>query len=160
MPSAISTPTAQQLAANIKCATTATAPTTGYLQEYREAIGSTTAITTAQYSDGGSAGLLLPAGVWDLQATAYIVPAATTKVSVAYVGIATSSGNAATGEDYNRNVTQISNVLGDPVATIMLATPMFRVIANGSTTYYPKSYVTFDTSTCTALNLITARRVA
>ena len=141
--------------------TSGVAPGAGEMGEYKETTGSATAMTNAVFNDGGNAGLALGVGVWDLQATCYFIPAATTRVNIYQVAIATTSGGTTTGSDNNRNTTAISGALVAPVTPAQkISTPLFRVVvASGTVTYYPKCYAEFDTSTITSNGYIFARRV-
>jgi hypothetical protein len=140
--------------------TSGIAPSTGMVGEYLESDGTSTELTSGIYNDCGSAGLTLAAGTWDIQNSALIYPASTTRVASVICGIGTASGSSSTGVDPVRNVTGVTNFIGDPQGNYYLSTPMWRVNTVGSTTYYPKVYAVFDTSTCTGECLLKARRVA
>jgi hypothetical protein len=131
----------------------------GDVGESKQSLGSDIALTTNQWADGGSAGLPLGLGVWLVWMTARIVPAASTAMNRIMCGVGTVSGNDATGLDMQKNSYRlaISTFAPNP-NDYVVSTPPFVVA--GGTTYYPKSYVTFSTSTCTANNSIFAIRIA
>jgi hypothetical protein len=137
------------------------APGAGVIGEYKEATGSDTSMSSAQFNDGGNAGLTLGVGVWDLQATGRFLPADTTTVNIYQIGIGTASGNNGTGVDNNRNITSMAVALAAPLTRDQkMASPLFRVvITSGTVTYYPKCYAEFAVSTMTSNGYIMARRV-
>lgn len=138
-----------------------TAPAAGYIGEYKEALGTTQAIATTTYSIQSNSGVQLTPGVWEIQGIATVAPAATTTFLNTLFGISTTTTNDNTGFDFNRNVFSsfhgnITNPNGD---AWRFSTPVWRVNVTTTTTYYPKVYVSFGTSTCQANVNIFARRV-
>jgi hypothetical protein len=138
-----------------------TTPAAGYIGEYKEALGTLQAIATTTYSIQSNAGVQLTPGVWEIQGIAIVAPAATTTLLNTLFGISTTTTNDNTGFDANRNVFSsfhgnITNPNGD---AWRVNTPIWRVNVTTTTTYYPKVYVSFGTSTCQANVNIFARRV-
>jgi len=134
---------------------------TGYVGEYREAVGSSTALVSDGYTVAGSAGLTLQPGVYDLQATGGITTAATTTLTHIFCGINTTNTNDFTGSDHLRNVFSsfhggITNAGGD---SWRVSTPLYRVVVTTATTYWPKIRAQFGVSTCSGQASIFARRV-
>ena len=151
-------------ARNIIGDTSGTVVPAGFVGEYRNAIGgSYPAMTTAQFSDGASAGLLLTPGTYDLQAIGYFNIGVTTTISRLQVSIGTVAGNDGTGVDLMNNTTCFyypSTFV--PTNDMQFSTPLWRVtVPVGSTTvYYPKGFAGFATSTLNFKGNITARRIA
>lgn len=145
----------------IKGRTDGVADSAGYVGEYVEAAGSATSATTDEWNDGGSAGIALTAGTWDLQATVVFDPASGTTTTGLQVCIGTVSGNNSTGLDTKRNQVKIGfggGITG--TATHIMASPVFRVTISSTTTYYPKGFASFSASTMTIEATLIARRIA
>ena len=118
-------------------------------------------MTTATYSVTGNAGLTLNAGVWDIQCVGIISPATTTTLTTIFCFPSTTTSNDNTGIDADRNAFTsyhggIANSNGD---SWRVNSPVWRVNITSATTYYPKIFVGFSTSTCTGKANIFARRV-
>jgi len=134
---------------------------TGYIGEYKEALGTSTSLTTSIYNVTSNAGVSLSPGIWDIQASCVINPNSTSTLTTIFCFISTTTANDNTGIDGNRNLFSsyhggITNSNGD---SWRVSTPMWRVNVTSTTTYYPKIYVNFGTSTCTGTANIFARRV-
>lgn len=118
-------------------------------------------LTTGQFSDGGCAGYTPAAGVWEVQVHSYTSLSATTVLQAHLVGLGTAAGNSGTGVNSNRGVTKILNPAGGTMTEwFNVSSPVIRITSNGSTTYYAKNITYFTTSTATAANYMTWRRVA
>lgn len=129
---------------------------------YMEAIGSLTSLSPNLYSTGGSSGITLQPGVYDLQAVGVITPAASTTLNHIFCAINTTNTDDFTGADAMRNTFSsyhagIVNAGGD---SWRVNTPLYRVVVTTTTTYYPKIRVQFGTSTCSGYANLFARRVA
>lgn len=148
-------------AVEIQGSTTNDSAAAGKVGEYKEAIGSATALTTLTYSDGGNAGLNLTPGDWDVWAICVFSAAVSTTVAYVYGFIGTAPGNSSTGSDGDRNSVQLG--YGSPgivpVYDIFVVTPCYRVSISSNTTYYPKLLSSFTTSTMNGKGNIFARRV-
>jgi hypothetical protein len=142
--------------------TSGTAPAAGVIGEYKEAVGSAVSHANAVFGDGGSAGVLLSAGVWDVQGISNAVPDTGVTLTVMYVALGTGSGTSGTGVDYTRNSTRLTSISITAGNLIQLATPVFRVVISGADVrWYPKTYIaqTGGAATAQVNNTITARRV-
>jgi hypothetical protein len=140
-----------------------TAVPVNYIGEYVETMSSgAISATNNVFTDGGCAATTLPIGVWDVQMTATIVPAASTTLGNTIVFIGTASGNSSAGIDTERNAWTsfhggIANSNGD---AWRVSTPVYRIIVTTPTAYYAKVRVGFGVSTCEVLSNFFARRVA
>jgi hypothetical protein len=133
----------------------------GFLGEYRESLGSSTSLTSATYSDGGAAGILLQPGIYDLQAYSYFSPSATTVVTTTEVYVGTATGNSNTGRDPSRNLARLQSPAGfTPANDWTMSSPLMRVNVTVATTYYAKSISFFSASTLSVTNALFVRRIA
>ena len=142
--------------------TSGVAPAAGVIGEYKEAVGSATSQSNGTFGDGGSAGVLLSAGVWDVQGIVNAVPDTGVTLTTIYASLGSGSGNSGTGVDYTRNSTRFGAISITAGNLIQLATPIFRVVISGADVrWYPKSYVGLSGGAATAQvnSTITARRV-
>jgi hypothetical protein len=136
-------------------------PAAGNIGEYKEALGSSTSLTTSSYSVCSNAGVSLTPGIWDIQASGLIQPNSTSSLTTIFCFISTTNTNDNTNIDANRNLFSsyhggITNANGD---SWRVSTPMWRVNVTSTTTYYPKIFVNFGTSTCNGIANIFARRI-
>jgi hypothetical protein len=97
----------------------------------------------------------LPAGVWDVQVSATVTPAATTPLGAAIVGVS-SSATAFNGSGTFIQTPAVTSTAGAPMT---VTTPMVRQNISASTPFYGAVDINFATSTCTVTVTITARRV-
>jgi hypothetical protein len=136
----------------------------GYIGELQEANGSSTALTTNQYNDGGNPGLALTPGVWMIQAVAQFDVASTTVVNGYLVGIGTASGNSAAGLLSTANITSLDftgqGTVGSRGLSDTHASPNWVVNISANTTYYPKALARFTTSTVNGNCGLRAVRIA
>lgn len=142
-------------------ATRTTSPAAGYIGEYKEAITTSGSISATTYTVLSNAGVSLTPGVWEIQCVFLVAPATTTTLTNILAFPSTTNTNDNTGIDFDRNVWSsyhggITNPNGDGWR---VSSPVWRVNVTSTTTYYPKLYVTFGTSTCTGRANIFARRV-
>ena len=139
-----------------------TAPAAGYIGEYKEALGvGGSSLTTNVYNVTGNSGVLLQPGVWEIQCLGIISPAATTTLTTIFCFPSTSAINDAAGVDFDRNAfTSYHDGITTGGDSWRVNTPIWRVNVTSTTTYYPKLFVIFGTSTCTGKTNIFARRIA
>ena len=129
---------------------------TGTVGEYIDSAFSSTAITTATYTDVGT--VTLTAGDWDLEAILYYSGAAGTNQTSAILFIGEVSGNNSTGLVIGTNFIGDNGLsLTNAAKTIVL--PRLRKQPTASTTYYLKAYTAFTVSTMAVSGILTARRV-
>ena len=138
------------------------APSAGYIGEYKEALGvGGSSLTTNVYNVTGNSGVILQPGVWEIQCLGTISPAATTTLTAIFCFPSTSNINDSAGVDYDRNAfTSYHGGITTGGDSWRVNTPIWRVNVTSTTTYYPKLFIVFNTSTCTGKANIFARRIA
>jgi|NOAtaT_7_FD_contig_61_3943662_length_3483_multi_2_in_0_out_0_2 hypothetical protein len=149
--------------AQLQSAGDGTAVPTGYVGEYKEALGNYTAVGNNVFTATGNSGVALTSGVWDIQGF-YTINAASGTSVTKYLGVlSTSSLNDEIGVDYTRAAAtnQFSSKIGNGSDSDRVSTPIYRVVVpSGSTiTYWPKIRVEHN-GTVNATASIFARRIA
>jgi hypothetical protein len=147
------------LQAPVKGGNSGNAIPAGFIGEILSNDGSSTVLTTAQYSDGGCSPVVLTPGAWDVQASAYFDPASGSTVTASVlVGIGTATGNSGTGVT-NDAITRVPGVAAGGAQN--MGTPLKRYyVAPGATlTLYPKILGVFTVAGLNGIAYIRARRV-
>lgn len=145
-------------AAAIKGTGTNDSAAAGYVGEYLEvdvASGSPVALTTNTAKTIAS--LALTAGDWDVEASCFLLPAASTSVSRSQAGISSVTDSASfVNNSAHQIISSAAQVPGN-VATSCRAGPV-RISISGTTTYYLVAFSTFTVSTMSAYGHMSARR--
>ena len=129
---------------------------TGVIGEYIDSAFTSTALTTATYTDVGT--VTLSAGDWDLEAILFFSGAAGTIQTSAILFIGEVSGNNSTGLVIGTNFVGDNGLsLTNAAKTVCL--PRLRKQPASNTTYYLKAYSAFTVSTMAVSGILTARRV-
>lgn len=143
---------------SFKGTTTNDSAAAGYVGEYLEvdvASGSAVALTTNTAKTVAS--LALTAGDWDVEASCFLLPAASTSVSRSQAGISSVTDSASfVSNSAHQIISSAAQVPGN-VATSCRAGPV-RISISGTTTYYLVAFSTFTVSTMSAYGHMSARR--
>jgi hypothetical protein len=131
----------------------------GYVGELLSNDGSSTALTTAQYSDGGCSPIVLTPGAWDVQASAFFDPASGSTVTASVlVAIGTATGNSGTGITSDA-VTKVPGTTAGAAQNMSTPLKRYYVAPGATTTLYPKILGAFTVAGLNGIAYIRARRV-
>lgn len=121
------------------------------------ASGSAVSLTTSTTANVTS--MSLTAGDWDVSGIAYIKPAATTTVNIAFLSVSSNNATLDTTSGFYGTISLFNNVGSSFGTDPAIFAPPKRVSLSGTTTIYLPIQVTFGVSTCSAYGHMRARRV-
>jgi hypothetical protein len=130
---------------------TGSAVTAGSIGETRTATGTAVSVTTGTPTTITSIALI--AGEWEIYASVYFTPAATTTSTITQGGISATAATLPAIPLYT--YMPITLAANTPIG---YALPVQRVLTSGTPTYYCVAQATFAVSTMTATCIITAHR--
>ena len=152
-------------ARNIVGDTSGTAVPAGMIGELIKSTWTTGSLTSGVHTVFSNPGITLTPGVYDITVLCRMTPAGATTVSGFLCAPSTTTTDDNTGwifdaSDMNVFSLNLGNITSPTGYSYRVSSPVWRVVVTTTTTYYPKMYATFGTSTATGGLQIVARRVA